>query len=81
MSSSTRRKTRNMGKNSNNPNFKEEDNKKIKAKQQRSRQEENRSNLEKSRLIMKHIPELPNDIIDLIASKFPTEVKTSLTRL
>jgi hypothetical protein len=52
MSSPTRRKTRNMGKNSNNPNIKEEDNKKIKAKQQRSRQEENRSNLEKARLIL-----------------------------
>ena len=81
MSSPTRRKTRNMVKNSNNPNIKEEDNKKIKAKQQRSRQEENRSNLEKSRLIMEHIPELPKEIIELISLKFPTKLKTSLTRL
>ena len=81
MSSSARRKTRNMVKNSNDPKFREEDNKKIEAKQQRSIQEEIRSNREKSRLIMKHIPELPNDIIRLISSKFPTEVKTSLTRL
>lgn len=88
MSSPTRRKTRNMVKNSNNPNFneednkkKEEDNKKLKAKKQRARQEKNRSNLEKSRLIMEHIPDLPKELRELISTMFPTKLKTSLTRL
>jgi hypothetical protein len=70
--------------------FKEEEENKQKERQDelRRNKEKNiarrakiRSNEKKASEALKHIHELPNDIIELIASKFPKKLKNELTRL